>query len=287
VGKVAADGTRARSFSFKRWRGADERVIGAIREENRSISAGAFAAEVLAHFLADWQGESFEGLSKGEKRLRISQSWAADVYAAWFELRRRALSNEFDSRLHCAQCRTPFDYIVDVGSIDSLELEDGEAISTPFALRDGLSWQGQDRKLLTLEPLRWEAYEALAPGNEVNLGTVKLAVCASAIVGLEGIASRVKLPTTALDDLSKFDLESLSAWVNENQPGPVLLIETHCPKCKAPIARSFPWVYDVFFSAKTSSTSAPLSGGAGKSSPLPTACPASPSISTGQPPPTE
>lgn len=250
VGAVLPSGERCRTYAFKPWRTSDELELGKLRDKNRAMPVGEFASHVLAHFLTEWCGQPVAGLQPHERRLIVSRAWAGDFYAAWFALRQLALGNDLDMRIVCSLCRTGFDYTVDLGSIEAEEVEDGEELRQAFALRDGFEFRGSPRRVLTLEPLRWATYESLGEDG-LNTGALKTSLIAGSVVGVDGIDGDVKLSSAQLD-LTKYDLESLTARINKRQPGPSLAIETGCPKCNAPITRSLSWVYDSFFSARDS-----------------------------------
>lgn len=270
VGAEGPGGTRQRDFGYKAWRAKDERVLGQLREDNPRMTAGEFTAHVLGHFLTHWCGRSLEGMTDKERLVMLGQAWAGDVYHAWVQLRREAMGDKYPLAMSCpsATCREPFGYEVELGSVEVLEPEDNDTLRTPVQLRDGIPWQGQDRKLLTLQPLRWNTYMQIPTGG-VNLGDLKLAIVKGSVVGVEGVEHDLVLPDSALDELTKHDLELLAHKIEDEQPGPSLLAVCPCPKCKAKVQRGISWAYDTFFSMGErgdSSRGAPQRSGDGKSS---------------------
>lgn len=251
VGAVLPTGERTRAFAFGKWSMSTELALGKLRDQNRAMSAGTFAAHVLARMLTEWCGRSLQGVSEPERMLMLNRSWAGDVYHAWFQLRRRVIGNELEMRIVCGMCRKGFDYGVDLGTVEVFEHEDGDELRAPFQFSDGVDYKGEQRDVATTEPLRWAVYEGLGDDG-MNIAAMKLAIVRNATVGLSGVAPDVPLSPEWADDLSKLDFERMSAFINERQPGPSLQIETACPKCSSPVTRSISWTYDSFFSVRTS-----------------------------------
>ena len=259
VGTEPATGAdvRGRAFAFKSWRASDERVVGAMRDKDRSMTQGSYVAAVLAHFLTEWGHHDFASMDAKSRRLVLNQSFAADVFAAWMQLRRQVLGDECTIDVACTACRAQFGYDVQLGTVEVRTLPDGTRTASPFSLRDGFEWRGELRKAGILRPVRWAVYESLGKGGgSINVGEMKLALLASAVSGLAGVEGALHLPSAALD-LTKYDLETLTLQVDETQPGPDLSIEDKCPECGTDFRRTMPWTYDAFFSVRSSSRGAP------------------------------
>jgi hypothetical protein len=262
VGVAVPGAPVGRAVAYKAWRAKDEREIGALRDGNRSMTPGVFASEVLAHFLTCYGGQDVSGLSRPQRRLLLSRSWAGDVYAAWFNLRRMVLGNDFDMEIVCV-CKRAFAYTVDLGTVDTHVVDDGAILTRAVVLQDGLEYQGRLHHVATIKPVRWDVYEAMGAGGAANLGEIKLRLAANALVGLDGVTQPgggdLRIPWDALD-LSKRDLETLVATVDQWQPGPDLSVEVGCPYCGHNNRRAIPWTYDSFFSQRASSPGSPGNG---------------------------
>lgn len=256
VGVETAPGARSRRLSFRPWRQREEREIGRIKESNPEMTQHAFAARVLAIFLRELGGHDFDSLKEGERLLVIYQAFAADVYHAWIQLRRTALGDSFPVPITCAKptCKKSFVYEVDLGTVDVDVVDDGAELTDAVGLRDGITWQGKTRKIVTFGQIRWGAYERIGSANE---GEIKAAVIAGGIVGLDGVSGPVQVTPDLLDDeLTKHDFEVLSRAISEGQAGPSFMIEPECPKCGTVNRRAIPWIYNDFFSLGASLRSA-------------------------------
>ena len=246
--------TTGRSFKFKPWRAKDERQVGEIRARNRKMSVGEFTTEVLSHFLVEWCGEDWTEKASKEKKLAINQSFAADVHHAWVMLRREALGDILPMSVTCSSCGENFQFRAELGSIDVATVEDGGIIETPHVLRDGIEYRGDTRHTVTLAPLRWNVFEKIKGGG-LNIGKIKLQVIAGSIVGLGGVEGQIQLAPGMLDDMTKFDIETLSSKLDDFQPGPDFRLDVDCPSCGAANRESISWLYDSFFSMGASSIS--------------------------------
>lgn len=251
VGVDTGGGARERGFGFKPWRGRDERIIGAMRDKNRSMPPGQFTTRVLAHFLTHWGGKSFDGLDDREKWHTLASSYMADVLYAWCALRRAALGDTFAAELACPVCRHRFEFDGDLSALPVLAADDDDNLRIPHQLKGSFEYLGKEASTLVLAPSRWVIYEAL--GKEgLNIGAIKLRTIAASVVAVDGVDAR--LAAEQLDDLTKLDLEELYTAIADNQPGPDLRIKTVCPACGMQIDRSFSWGYEAFFSATSSSS---------------------------------
>lgn len=244
-------GARGREFAFRPWRGKDERAIGAILDDAKGQPLAMQTSHVLAYFLTQWAGEVLpEDMSHDQRLMRLSQAWAGDVYYAWFQLRRLVLGDEFTMQIKCPVKRLDFPYTVELGSVDVLVYEDKDLLVVPVQLQDGIPWAGKDRKVATLELLRWGAYETLKINEtgQFNQGDAKLNLAQGCITGLDGVDAGVRIPDSVMDEISKRDLEALIHGFVK-QPGPELLMSIPCPHCHGTHNRSVNWAYDSFFSA--------------------------------------
>jgi hypothetical protein len=80
---------------------------------------------------------------------------------------------------------------------------------------------------------------------------LKVKAAAEAICAINGKDLPAPLPESALD-LTKRDLETLSAAMDGENLGPSLAIDDFCPHCSSRVRQSMPWTYDSFFSERSS-----------------------------------
>jgi hypothetical protein len=285
VGIEGPAGDRLLDYSFRPWRTSTELAVSKVRDRERTLTPAQTVSVVLAHLLRTWGGLDFDRLTEGERRLALARAYAADVYVAWVQLRRQVLGNEYEQRVTCGFCRHAFVYAVDLGSLEVRALDSDEEVSRPALLRDGLLYQGQERRVLTLRPVAWATYEGMAATFDV--ARLKLGVLAGAIWGIEGAdRNPVRLVPEQID-LTKRDLEALVRAIDDEEPGPNLALDLACPSCGTPIRQALSWVYDPFFSARASGTG-PRPTPSGKScSSSPTRFPEPDSTSMPAPPRTD
>lgn len=240
----------SRSFAFMPWRTRDEKIVCGVRDKDRAITPAGFAGVVMAHFLTDFAGHNFAGLTMPERRLQIARSYAGDIFSVWFQLRREAMGEDLDIQLACGSCRYEFTLGVDLSTVTVKCAEDGADLRRKVPLRDGFDWKGETATAVTLEPLRWGFYESI--NASLNTGEIKARAAARAIVEVNGKPLAAPLPESALDDLSKRDFEAITATLDSENLGPDLAVQEYCPKCGSKVLRQIPWMYDSFFSARPS-----------------------------------
>ena len=245
-GPVDGTGVRQRGFRFSGWTGADERVIGAYRANNKRMSQPEFAAWVLSHFAEDWGGNDMTRLKDREAHALVKAQPAADVFHAWVTLRIQALGKDYKMGLRCPACDHTFSYTIDLEEIEvttpaavDQDLHRSHVLKDGFSLTEGGGWF----TTVTIAPLRWATYCGMLGSSEAT----KRALISGAVVGLPGYADSFKLPGTVLDQLTKRDIESLTEAIAEDQHGPDLHYEAKCPGCEIILVRTVEWVYDPFF----------------------------------------
>lgn len=242
---------RDKHFSFKPWTVKDERVVGGIRDKNRGMSHATFVAHVLAHFLEQWGPHDFTDMSTKNKLLYLTQSYSADILAAWVALRREAIGDDLLMEISCPVCRAKFKREFDLAETDATVAGEDEELTFPVGLRHGLKFKDQIHKTLTLEQLRWSVYEKLTKSRSLNTGAFKVAMLASSVVAVG--SDPIRLPDSAFDEMTKYDLEVATTEINDRQLGVDLSLDTTCPDCGTEFQRSIEWVYDSFFSVSSSS----------------------------------
>lgn len=229
---------------------ADEKAIGQIRDRDRGITSGAFASEVLAHFLTDWPGcPDWATMTKVQRRMAISKSFAGDVFYAWIQLRRAAFSEVCTVDLRCGVCRKPSALDVELGTVEVICPDEENPVRRTYNLKHGFTYRSDKVLSVTMDPPRWAVFEKIA--NTANTGKIKSAVLAGCIVGINGAELASPIPEGSLE-LTKADLEMLVAATDRDPPGPDLSVEEWCPHCGTLIAQSLPWMYDSFFSQSRS-----------------------------------
>ena len=250
VGIDGDGGVRARSFDFRPWRGKDERVIGTLRDKNRSMPPGQFATRVLAYFLTHWGQRSLDGLGDREKWHLIASSYVADVLYAWVALRRKAMGDTIEMSITCPVCHKVFPFRGNLSDLPVTVVDENDILREPYALKDGFNYLGDESNALTLEPPRWSMYENLG-AEGLNIGAIKMRTIGASIVAVGDKEARVA--AEQLDELTKRDLEELYAQVSERQLGPDMRVDTVCLGCGFAMNRSLAWGYESFFSATSSS----------------------------------
>jgi hypothetical protein len=249
--EVPGEPARSRLFRLRRFLLKDEKHLGGLREK-KGLTMGAFVNGVLAHMLHTVGPHSFDAMKERDRGPIITQMAMADVLYVYLYLRYEALGADepVAMQLKCPNCRVDFTFKGDLGSVAVRVVPDGtKSLRRSYQLRDGVMIQGRQTNMLYLEPLKWGAFER-PEFNIHNRALREAATVRHSIVGAEGWDSKYPFVFTDsdMDELTKYDLEGLIADIEENSPGPQMVIEAECATCRASFRAMMDWGYDSFFS---------------------------------------
>lgn len=246
---VLQGGQLHRGFAFKRWTTREERWIERFKAEHKGLTAADLVTAALAHFLTGLGPFSdFQALGEAERRLIVSQLWLPDVIFALIQLRISALGEEIAFDLRCPACDHRWRYGVDLRRTDVVVAEDVSALTWRYDLRDPLPTAKGDVDYLVLQPARWFALVGVGADADV-----KARIAAASIRRMGDHEDLVPTPDI-LDDLGKYDLEHITAEVDENTPGADLELAVVCPKarCRHEFRHAIvPMNWDFFFGASS------------------------------------
>lgn len=247
VGRVMADGKLSKSFTLKPWRMKEEKQLAEWKTKYKGgLTLGTYVTQVLATMVESIGGVTLPE-SEVDRRMMLSSMFMADIMYMYVALRVEALGNELKMRLPCPACRSRFDFTADLNSLDIRTITNPADLAWDFKLRTPLKHRGDLRHTLTLRPTLWMTLESKGAGDTAGMSS---AVIAGSITALNGIPADefTPVPESALDELTKYDLEMLTKSISENSPGPVMCVEEPCSKCQASFFWPIDWGYDNFFS---------------------------------------
>jgi len=245
-------GNLGKVFEVRPWRLKEEREIGKIRAANEHASVAEYVAMVLATMCIRFGNHDFEKMKFEERRLLLSTAYMADVFYAYVWLRKDAVGNELKLDLTCGSCRSKFDFVgdlnsVEVGSID--KIDDGNwsyKLKTPIEIRGKLIGE------FKLGPARWNTLETIPAGTRrFDTGAAKSAIIRGSIIEL-GELGAIPVTDNELDELTKYDLERITTLINDRPIGPTMSVEGKCTSCGAPFEHAIEWATDDFFAPSSS-----------------------------------
>lgn len=246
VGILGSDRKLNKSFKLRPFRLKEEKELAAMKEKG-GMNLGKYVSHVLAVMCDEIGGEKLGELKLEQRLLKISGMWMCDVLYIYTYLRVEALGDSLKANIPCNRCKEPFPFTADLQTLDVRTVDDPKELLQNVELRNGFPYQGQDRKKITLQPVRWSVFESR---STKDLGALQASVIQSSICGIDGVPDEQfsPVPDKALDELSKRDMVSIEKAINDRTPGPLMAISAECPTCSSKWTMPIDWGYDSFFS---------------------------------------
>jgi hypothetical protein len=248
IGQVTADGRLVKDFKLRPFRFKEEREVEKLRD--KPISMGRFVSGLLGILVEEVCGLNIQKLSDVDRALHFGRMWMPDVLYLYIYLRTQALGEILPMTIPCRACRAAFQLDGDLTGLDVRIVERPEQIDSHVTLTTGISYRGTLRRELRTRPVVWSAFE----DEDINdKAAVKLSMFQNSIVGMEGIADEemAVVPDVAFDDMTKRDVEILTRHLEHNTPGPQMVVEAECPKCRTEWFWPIDWSYDHFFGSSS------------------------------------
>lgn len=254
LGVVDSGGKLARSIECRRWRGAEEREVGRI--QNDSKERGDFLSRLMGFMYTRVGDHDFEKMSEPEKQAIVGQMHMGDVFYMYVWLRTKCVGMSLKMDLTCPRCNFEFPFDADLSTVEVRTAESLADVKWTYDLIDPFDLRGQKATGFELGPVKWIAMEesirkALESGG-TNVGLAKMDVIQNCIQGVKGRDPMV-LTERELDELTKMDIETLVARIDEHEVGPDMSVETKCQRCKRSIRTSLDWGYESFFEVSSPS----------------------------------
>lgn len=253
LGVINSDGDYSKDIATKRWRMAEERELGDIRDKNRDVNVAQFVSMVLATMCTKLGNHDLEKMKPEERRAVISQMYMGDVFYAYVWLRMKTLGNELHLNLSCPNCRNKFPFVADLNTIE-VDVCDGLDDSLwVYDLKEPFDIRGKQVTSLLLGPARWTSLENMRGVGGMNTGAAKAGVILGSIHGIanwkddKGKPQKVALAESELDEMVKVDIESITNRIDEHAIGPNMSVEGVCTRCRYNYKLAIDWGYDNFF----------------------------------------
>ncbi len=259
IGLPDPNGGLLKPFSTRRFSHKDNKALAARRDD--AVTAGRFASEVIKMFVTDVAGFKLGETSEGERSLFVNRLSMADAFTLYFGVRITAKGPIIKPRLRCPMCKFAFSDTVDLYSTIMRIITDPTELEREFKFSETYTVEiAKGREVtfdrVTLGPPMWSEIEGLTPEKFDNTAIMTEAIIRGAIKRLGDLSetdTRLALSSNALDMLSLLDIDDLTEDINNNAPGPELVIDTKCKRCKSKITTPLDWSYDSFFGTSSRS----------------------------------
>jgi hypothetical protein len=254
VGIAAGDSApRVRPFRLRPFNMKLEKELAKVRERMKQNAkgntGGSFVRTALAMMVQTIGPHNFDAMKVPERELVINQLSMPDVIYMYFYARHNALDSEpVLMNIGCSSCKTQYRWFGDLASMDVKVLDDKAAITRTYELRDPLTIRGKTCKILTLGLIKWDSFCQPAFANQDSLQSAAITASIHGIVGFDQALGTFQLLDTDLDEMTKVDMNRLSANIEEYTPGPQMDITPQCPVCKHEQRMMLDWSWDNFFS---------------------------------------
>lgn len=251
---VEVNGKFVKEIDTKPWRFKEEKEMGAYREANKGLTLGGFVTYLIGTMMTRIGPHVFTDATTGpERTMAVNQLYLGDVLYSYMYLRKTSLGKDVDSVLGCPICELKNQRVLDLDGLDVAIVDDPAKLIHEVELHDGVRIFGEIRKLLTLRPPTWMVMQNPIMFTD-NMALRTAALINECIIGAEGLddGNVIVITEPDMDEMSKRDFEMLSTAI-ETSPGPRMVVELQCSRCKRETLQLIDWAYDSFFSTASPS----------------------------------
>lgn len=240
-----------KGFSFKPYRTKDEQAIEKLRKKQQH--PGWDVVTVLSQMLRTWGSDNdFAGKADKIKRSAINSAFMCDVLYAYINLRVEAMGEIIALDQECPSCATKWQWKADLNDM-TLTVADGiESLEQTYKLRHPIEMGEKVYDTLVVGPPTWAAVTSIKTASRKSgVADIKMNMIVHAIRAMLDSSKPDQRPIPAapslLGEMSKYDLERLSATVDRLFPNVDVALEIDCPHCGHNWKYPVQWGFDFFF----------------------------------------
>ena len=249
LGIVDSAKTYHKEIAARVWKLGTERELGDLRDKNRDSNFAQYVSMILGTMCTKLGPHAFDGKPLADKSVLVSQMYMADVLYAYIWLRVESLGPNLNVEVKCPTCNGTFPFAADLNTLEVTCADSVEAAQWDYTLKHPIKVRGRECKALRFGPTRWNAMESTS-ASQFNSGQMKADIVRYSIheVGHDGETfEAMPISEHELDELSKFDFETLAYLIDKNAIGPDMSIKDKCRLCSRPFVTSIDWGYESFF----------------------------------------
>jgi hypothetical protein len=244
---VEVDGAYHTDLACKRWTFRQEREVDKLKRGARK--GPDFPSRLLAFMLTRFGPHDFETMKEPEKLAILGKAWLGDVMYSYIWLRTQCIGTEFNMDLECPHCGAELPFRADLSTLEVRCADSLEQVLWKYRLRDSFPFRGSPAEGFVMGPCRWHAIQQAmraARHSASGSGGMKQFLILGGIAEVIG-RGPVAVVENDLYEMSKYDMESLFAEIDEHEVGPDLSISHECDVCERNIYTSLDWGYESFF----------------------------------------
>lgn len=246
LGVPDSGGNYHRDLAIKPWRFKEERELGRLRDEHKDENLAKYIGMVLATMCTRIGPYDFTAMKLVEKRLVISQMFMGDVFYAYVWLRIHSLGADFPINFKPSWSNKEIKINADLNTVEVVSAESYEAACWMYELSNPIDIRSKQVSEFRMAPIRWSALESLEGlAGSIDLAYQKSKLILASVIGCEGIDGDVILTEQELEEMTKLDIEKLTAKLDAQNLGPLMVVDGK-HKGRQFQAR-IDWGYDSFF----------------------------------------
>ena len=215
-------GTSVREIATRPFTMKQERLLGSERDKNRQLNVAKFVSFVISNLCTRLGPHLLEPMPEPNRQVITSQMYMADIYYAYIWIRIQAIGEEMDMEISCSNCRHEFDFIADLSTTDIRIPKDFAKLNFDYKLKHPFTLRNKPVEVIKLGPARWSSLEILK-SSQFNTAEAKLALIRGSIEAINEVEHPL-LGEDELDDMSKYDLESIAVALEDNRLFPDMTI---------------------------------------------------------------
>lgn len=253
-GPVLPVGLRAgdqlvKKMAIHPWRTREEKLLAKFKKPHTNIAQ--HVSMVLGTMCAEF-GHHMWSLPErdrelNERRVAIGSAGMGDVFYAYCYLRKEVMGEIVNMNITCPSCAHKWLFPADLNTLEVVTAEHPDALLWEHVLRTPVSIRGKKVSKLRMGQASWNTME-MATAGTINDASAKIAALRGAIIGFDDDPTLIQAIESDLDELTKYDLESVIAKVDANHVGPKMALDGECPRCQRVFLAPIDWKYDSFFS---------------------------------------
>lgn len=239
------------------WNLRVEKEISRLRSRHKTANFAKFASIVMCHVyeqIGSIKPDKGAGLDKktqsvwARKLAEVGNLYMPDALYAFVYLRYHCLGPNVSLELQCKGCGNVEPFTGDLATLEVSVVDDIEKTKFEYQLRDPFDVRGNKCTGFKLGIPKWNAIESAKIEGQLDAAGVKAALLQGSIISClgEGL-DKTAISPVELEEMSKFDFETVLDQINNRQPGPNMAVEMPCSKCGLVNDQSLDWMYDSFF----------------------------------------
>jgi len=243
---VPVEDKENQEFTFKSWTMKEEKKIAKMKSSRTTM--GEFVSNVFGLMLDTLCGENFQDKKEEEKIHILNQFDLPNIIYMWIYLRYDVLGPEIVMDVGCPNCgKLNEKRIFTLDTMDVTVKKDDVKRVSDYKLHKIIKFNEEIVESLRIRITRWDSMESAKNEVAANEGLMKELIFNSSIIGINDSEGAIPELNKVIENLTKRDIEGLSAFISKHNGGPTLTLEDDCTSCSNKYFKFLNWSYEDFF----------------------------------------